>query len=209
MSISRREFVSGLGSLGAVWIAAAMACRGGAPEEAAKSGTPEPASVSPVPDPPPPPPQLAHFTPDQAAEIEAITARIIPTDETPGAREAGVVYFIDKSLTTFAKDQQKLFADGLSRLGRDVARKHKGETKFSALSPEQQDAMLRSMQKTRFFGAVRFATLAGMFTLPKYGGNRGYAGWKLVGHDPVFEYAPPFGWYDRPENQRALLGRVL
>ena len=28
------------------------------------------------------------FTPDQAVEIEAMAAQIIPTDETPGAREA-------------------------------------------------------------------------------------------------------------------------
>src|SRR4030088_164345 len=47
------------------------------------------------------PPKLEFFTPEEAAEIEAITARIIPTDETPGAREAGVVYFIDRGLATF------------------------------------------------------------------------------------------------------------
>ena len=35
-----------------------------------------------------------------AAEIEAIAARIIPSDATPGAREAGVVYFIDRALST-------------------------------------------------------------------------------------------------------------
>jgi gluconate 2-dehydrogenase gamma chain len=162
-----------------------------------------------VPDPPQPPQQLVHFTPEQAAEIEAITARIIPTDETPGAKEAGVVFFIDRSLTTFAADQKQLFADGLVRLGKDVARKHKGQTKFSALLPEQQDTLLKSMERTDFFGAVRFATICGMLALPKYGGNRDYIGWKLVGREPVFEFTPPFGWYDRPENQQALLGRVL
>src|SRR5688500_1087266 len=127
MSISRRDFVSGLGSLGAVWAAAALACRKDAPPSEV---APEAALPAPVPDPPPPPPQLVHFTAEQAAEIEAMTARIIPTDETPGAREAGVVYFIDKSLTTFAKDQQQLFTDGLAKLGKDVRRKYKGETKF-------------------------------------------------------------------------------
>ena len=29
------------------------------------------------------------------------------------------------------------------------------------------------------------------------------------GQDHAFEQKPPFGWYDRPENQMALLGRVL
>jgi gluconate 2-dehydrogenase gamma chain len=187
-------------------VAAAVACR---KEVTPEKAEPEAMIHAPVPDSPPPPPKLVHLTPEQAAEIEAMTARIIPTDQTPGAREAGVVYFIDTSLTTFAKDQQQLFADGLAKLGKDVAKKFRGQTKFSALSADQQDAMLRAMQKSDFFAAVRFATLAGMFALPKYGGNRDYAGWRLVGREPVFEYAPPFGWYDRPENQRALLGEVL
>src|SRR2546429_1379328 len=38
-----------------------------------------------------PPTKYEFFTPEEAAEIEAITARLIPTDDTPGAREAGVV----------------------------------------------------------------------------------------------------------------------
>ena len=51
------------------------------------------------------------FTPEEAVEVEAIAARIIPTDDTPGAREAGVIYFIDRSLVTFASgDQQKYWS---------------------------------------------------------------------------------------------------
>ena len=35
------------------------------------------------------------------ADVEAIAAQIIPTDATPGAREAGVALFIDRALATF------------------------------------------------------------------------------------------------------------
>src|SRR5262245_60928028 len=35
------------------------------------------------------------------ADLEAVTAQIIPTDSTPGAREAGVVQFIDRALASF------------------------------------------------------------------------------------------------------------
>ena len=35
------------------------------------------------------------FTAAEAADIRAIAARIVPTTDTPGATEAGVVYFID------------------------------------------------------------------------------------------------------------------
>lgn len=197
--ISRREFVAGAA---AVWAAGAIACRESAPDAANHA----PLHVS---DSTGGPATLTHFTPEQAAEVEAVAARIFPTDDLPGAREAGVVYFIDKGMTTFAADQREAFEDGLAMLGREVSKRHPGQVRFSALTEEQQDELLRGIERSEFFGNVRFATIAGMFALPKYGGNRGYAGWKLVGQESVFEYTPPFGWYDRPENQRTLLGRVL
>src|SRR4029077_9544022 len=46
------------------------------------------------------PPKFEFFSANEGAEVEAITARIIPSDDTPGAREAGVVYFIDRGLAT-------------------------------------------------------------------------------------------------------------
>lgn len=63
-----------------------------------------------------PPPKFEFLTPEQAAEVEAIASQIIPSDDTPGAREAGVVYFIDRSLHTYAADQQKPFLAGLAEV---------------------------------------------------------------------------------------------
>jgi gluconate 2-dehydrogenase gamma chain len=146
------------------------------------------------------------FTREQAADVEAFASRIIPTDDTPGAREAGVVYFIDRGLSTWAKDQRPVFMEGLAKLTRDVDAKFRGQTRLSALTPEQQDEVLRSIQETPFFGVVRFATIAGMFSLPSYSGNRDFAGWRLVGQESAMEYKAPFGWYDQPANRRALLG---
>ena len=39
------------------------------------------------------------FDPQQRATIEAAMARIIPTDDTPGAREAGTIDFVDRYLS--------------------------------------------------------------------------------------------------------------
>jgi gluconate 2-dehydrogenase gamma chain len=39
------------------------------------------------------------FTPHQRATVEAAMARIIPSDETPGAREAGCIDFVDRYLS--------------------------------------------------------------------------------------------------------------
>jgi gluconate 2-dehydrogenase gamma chain len=63
--------------------------------------TPVPEGLDPVPPAPDevPPPSLVFFRPDEAELVEAITARIIPGDpDDPGAREAGVVYYIDRLL---------------------------------------------------------------------------------------------------------------
>lgn len=202
-SLSRRDFMTGVA---AVWISASMACS----REAEKAATTTPAAAPPAMiDAPAPPKTLAHLSAEQGVEIEAIAARIIPSDDSPGAREAGVLYFIDGSLGTFAKDQMPLFTAGLTALSKTVAKSHAGQRKFSALTPEQQDAVLRGMEQTPFFGAMRFATIAGFLALPKYGGNRDYVGWKFIGQEHALEQHPPFGWYDRPENQQALLGRVL
>src|SRR5579864_8940248 len=61
-------------------------------------------------------PKLAFFNDAQAVEVDAITAQIIPTDETPGAREAHCMYFIDRALSTFAQKNQPAYAQGLQDL---------------------------------------------------------------------------------------------
>ena len=209
-ALSRRDFMSGLG---AVWITAAMACSKQAADAAPIDSSSANAGSAPLAPheaaAPQQPPKLLHFSAAQGIEVEALSSRIIPSDDSPGAREAGVVYFIDLGMRTFAKQQARSFDEGLVAVSMAVAKKHKGETRFSALTPAQQDDILRGMERTPFFGALRFATIAGFLALPKYGGNKDYIGWKLVGQDHTFEHKPPFGWYDRPENQRALLGRTI
>jgi gluconate 2-dehydrogenase gamma chain len=133
---------------------------------------------------------------EQAADVEAMTARIIPSAaDSPGAREAGAVHFIDKTLATFNAGQKKFYTDGLDDLNRRAALKA-GGTRFSGLTQQQQDDLLREIENTPFFQAVRFDTIAGTFALPSYGGNRDWIGWKMIGleHQPL--YQPPFGWYD-------------
>ncbi|MEO7359254.1 MAG: gluconate 2-dehydrogenase subunit 3 family protein [Gemmatimonadaceae bacterium] len=202
--ISRREFVGGATALGAVWMLAASCAREAPVPPAETSMKHAPGAESAA-----PPQELHHFNTAQAADIDAIASRIIPTDESPGAHEAGVVYFIDRTLTTFAKDQVPLFDAGLQSLGKTVKGKHGADATFAKLTAEQQDALLKGIEKSDFFGAIRFATVAGFLSLPKYGGNKDYVGWAYVGQEHAFEHKPPFGWYDRPENQQAMLGKVL
>ena len=207
--LSRRGFVGGATALGAVWLLAASCAREKLPatadSAASNASMTHPAGGEAA----PPPQELHHFSAAQAADVDAIASRIIPTDESPGAHEAGVVYFIDRTLITFAKDQVPLFDTGLQSLGKTVKSKYGADATFAALTAEQQDGLLKKIEKTDFFGAIRFATVAGYLSLPKYGGNKDYVGWTYIGQAHAFEHKPPFGWYDRPENQQALLGRVL
>ncbi len=132
---------------------------------------------------------------DEAREFAAIAARIIPTDETPGATEAGVIYFIDNVLGTSRTEALAPMREGLASL-QTATQSTYGSASFSALTTEQQDALLVSIEETAFFGTMRYMTIAGMFSLPEYGGNRDYAGWKLIGFEHKHVWSPPFGFYD-------------
>jgi gluconate 2-dehydrogenase gamma chain len=141
-------------------------------------------------------PKLGFFSEAQAAEIDAIAAQIIPTDDTPGAREAHCLYFIDRALTTFAKPTQAIYTQGLQDLQAKVRQLYPEAGKFSALSSEQQIKALTEIQTTPFFTQVRTHTVIGFFSRPVHGGNYAKVGWKLIGYDDSLNHKPPFGYYD-------------
>jgi gluconate 2-dehydrogenase gamma chain len=140
--------------------------------------------------------QAGAFTKPQADVVEAMTARILPAvDGRPGAREAGAIHFIDRALATFNAAQKPLYVEGVADLNRRAAATTNGAS-FAALTAGQQDTLLREIEQTPFFQTVRFDTLIGTFALPTWGGNRDFAGWRLLGveHQPFFQ--APFGYYD-------------
>ena len=183
--LSRRAFLAAAGAAGAAWLAVD-------PEtlEATLVHARRMAAA-------PPPWRFDALTPAQAADLEAVAMRILPSDDgSPGAREAGVIHFIDKALSSFAAPQKDGILKGLDDLNAKAAAKWPGTTSFAALSAERQDALLKEIEKTPFFGQCRFATLVGMFANPSYGGNQDQAGWKLMGFEAHGIYQPPFGYYD-------------
>ena len=141
-------------------------------------------------------PQLAFLTEAQAAEIGAMAAQIIPTDESPGAREAHCLYFIDRALSTFAKASQPVYIQGLEDLQSKTQLLYPDAAKFSALTSEQQIKVLTAIESTPFFKTVRTLTVIGFFSRPVHGGNYDKIGWKLIGYDDSLNHQPPFGYYD-------------
>jgi gluconate 2-dehydrogenase gamma chain len=143
-----------------------------------------------------PPPPFQFFSPEQAAEVEAMAAQIIPSDHDPGAREAHAVHFIDRALSTLDRRHQALYIQGLEEVRAKTQAAFPGAQTFSQLTPEQQVRLLTSMEETPFFEVVRVHTIMGFLSNPEYGGNYGQLGWKLIGFEGRPFYQPPFGHYD-------------
>jgi len=79
--------------------------------------------VPPAPSVPPDPAQLLFFTPEEAHSLEAFLARLLPgTPEDPGAREAGVLTFIDAMLARAEGYAEPTYTAG------PYARFHEGDT---------------------------------------------------------------------------------
>ena len=132
---------------------------------------------------------------EEAQEFHAIAARLIPTDETPGATEAGVIYFIDNVLADDRAAEHAILRNGLRELQVAAALSF-NVSYFHELEAEQQDQLLTEIEDTEFFGTIRFLTIAGMFSLPEYGGNRDKIGYELIGFEDRHAWQPPFGSYD-------------
>jgi gluconate 2-dehydrogenase gamma chain len=132
-----------------------------------------------------------------AADVEALTSQIVPSDDTPGAREAGVTYFIDRALGSFFAHWRESFQGGLAQFQAAARAAHPGAPSFAALTGDQQIAFLHTVDNMPFFDQARLLTLCGMFSNPSYGGNRDKLGWKLIGFEDQHIFEPPFGWYDR------------
>ncbi len=110
------------------------------------------------------------FTAAEYAMVERLAEMIIPSDATPGAREAGVAEFIDFIVASDPAVQYS-FRTGLAGLNA-----HSELTlakSFAELSPDQRTSLLQPLahkahpgeeDSRRFFSAFREITLIGFYT---------------------------------------------
>lgn len=133
----------------------------------------------------------------QAQLMDAIAARLFPTTDTPGAVEAGALFYIDQALAGPYPELLPYYAKALRAVARHAKDKF-GDT-FTKLAKEQQDAVLKDFEAgsvssyakaAEFFETVRAHVLEGVFGEPNYGGNKDLIGWKLVGF-PGQQYGYP------------------
>jgi gluconate 2-dehydrogenase gamma chain len=159
-------------------------------------------------------PALEVFTAEQAREVEALCACIIPSDATAGAREAGVVYFIDRALKTFFSDALPVYQKGLEAAQKTTAELFPGVPRLSAATEEQKLKIFTQIAEESerpesgarrlapgaspdFFQTLRVQTIFGFLVDPEGGGNRDFVGWKAIGRDPSHSFSAPFGFYDK------------
>ena len=134
--------------------------------------------------------------PAEVADVDALTAQIVPSGKTTGAREAHVTHFIDHSLATFFSWRAPAFRAGLAQFQGDFRSKHADGGAFAQASHQVQIDYLKTVDTTEFFATARLLTLLGMFSAPQYGGNSGESGWKMLGFVDEHVFSPPFGYYD-------------
>lgn len=182
--VNRRAFLAAASAAGAAWLAADPDLLHAALAHARRTIAS------------PPPYRFAALTAAEAAGLEAIAMRILPSDETPGAKEAGVIHFMDKALATYAAERKAPVLAGLADLDKRARARWPGTASFAALTPARQDELLKTREKSEFFKEIRDASVIGMFANPSYGGNQNQAGWKLLGFQAHGVYQPPFGYYD-------------
>ena len=128
---------------------------------------------------------------EEAADFTAIAARLIPTTDTPGATEAGVIWFWDNALGEYfdwtLQDVRALREQMIADLDKP----------FAKLTATEQDAAIKTVENDYRFNFWRNLTIYGFFGMAKYGGNKDHMSWDLIGFEGHHgAWAPPFGYYD-------------
>lgn len=122
--------------------------------------------------------------------LEAFVDRIIPADDNgPGAKDAGVIFYINNSLAQWNREETDTLVEGLYALTRAARRRY--DLDFALLTDANKDLLLADMEDGRIdgfenaaqiFNRLHRLTLEGMFSDPYYGGNQDYIGWDLIGY---------------------------
>jgi gluconate 2-dehydrogenase gamma chain len=136
------------------------------------------------------------LTATEFATLEAICARLIPSDESgPGAKEARAANYIDRALGGALAPFRDDYSVSLAAVNVFARTKPPAGRPFVELNPAEQDAILSDMEQDAplgfvassavFFNLVRGHTLQGTFCDPIYGGNANLVGWDLLGYPGV------------------------
>lgn len=140
--------------------------------------------------------------------MAAFAEVIVPSGDGPGAREAGVVHFVDGALDTLLPEMLEVIRPGIADLDERAGGGAPADgSAFAALPEDERVRVVREVEDTPFFFTARMLVVMGMFGDPMHGGNRDGVGWDLLGMEHAPAYEPPFGHYDA-EAANASTGEI-
>ncbi|MEX2639037.1 MAG: gluconate 2-dehydrogenase subunit 3 family protein [Balneolales bacterium] len=113
-----------------------------------------------------------NFSQSQAHLISELTDVIIPSGDTPGARESGVPAFIEQMVfENYPSGDKEAFLEGLSEFHSLVHREYginyaelSGEQKFEFAEAQNRSAIEDSHDSRPFFLTIKELTMLGYFT---------------------------------------------
>jgi gluconate 2-dehydrogenase gamma chain len=131
-----------------------------------------------------------YFNAAQAATITAIAEQIVPSDDWPGAQQAGVLFYIDGLLGgRYGAFYRERYESGLKLI--DSLSKGHFQKDFVNLNSDQQISVLQALESGsgggkeggRFFKLVWQHTMEGYYGDPKHGADRGNRSWQMIGFE--------------------------
>jgi len=157
--------------------------------------------------------ELRFFSKEEAADLKAFAAQVIPTTDTPGANEANIVYFVDRALVEIEPESQPAIREALGELNNCARKNSTPPARFTGLSATDQMKVISALEKlpspprgdmlgsfygigSSSFDLLRSMVLAAFLSDPELGGNTDGVGWKIIGFDAMPIHEPPFGYYD-------------
>lgn len=131
------------------------------------------------------------FTADEAKCILAFCEKIIPKDESAGATDAGVIFYIDRQLSGVFHYDQEIYRTGIRNL-QTYCSKEYGKT-FESIASVDQISVMKAVetnqlneiqwpigQPSDFFNLVLSHSMQGFYGSPIHGGNKDYMSFEML-----------------------------
>jgi gluconate 2-dehydrogenase gamma chain len=131
------------------------------------------------------------FTPEEALCVIALCEQIIPKDQSPGATDAGVIYYIDRQLSGVFQYDQETYRNGIKSL-QNYCRIKSGKS-FESLPAMEQVKVMKLMESSQigerdwsggkasdFFNLILSHTMQGFYGSPIHGGNKNYMSFEML-----------------------------
>ena len=131
-------------------------------------------------------------TEEQRQTLRAVLDCLIPSDEFPGASEAGVADYLERQFETDLADKRDFYFSGLAALENEMFARF--QTGFAKLTSDQQTSTLKLIELGEvstpwpvspkdFFTLLVNTTAEGYYSNSEQGGNRDAVSWVMTGFE--------------------------